>query len=253
MWQTIIDSSWFNFLFAASLLLSMGSGILYAIRYKKKSKWESSGIENSVVGIFGLIISFTFLQAGNAHRERSANIHKEANNIDMLYRYSKAMPDSFYKFTQKTLLAFLNNQITYEQSNDEQFYYNAKKISDSYWFYLIRYNEQASDLRNADQLNKISVCFDEIQTSVSLLAYSYYEKTPSFVMFLLVIVSLLIGFLVGFMNGMKLKIHYLVPIIYFVMITLTMAVINDLNNPRLGLIKPSYYHLKVIYESIKNN
>ena len=253
MWQTIIDSSWFNFLFATLLFVSMGSGILYAIRYKKKSKWENSGIENSVVGIFGLIISFTFLQAGNAHVERSANIHREANNIDMLYRFSKAMPDSFHKFTQHTLVTFLSNQITYEQLNDEQFYYNAKNISDSYWFYLIKYKEQASNFQNANQLNKISAYFDQIQTSVSLLTYSYNEKTPSFVMLLLVIVSLLIGFLVGFMNGMKLTIHYLVPIIYFVMITLIMAVINDLNNPRLGFIKPSYYHLKVTYENIKNN
>ena len=78
MWQTIIDSLWFNFLFAALLFLSIGSGIIYAKRYKKKSKWESSGIENSVVGIFGLIISFTFLKAGNAHHERAANIHKES-------------------------------------------------------------------------------------------------------------------------------------------------------------------------------
>ena len=253
MWQTIIDSSWFNFLFAALLFLSMGSGILYATHYKKKSKWESSGIESSVVGIFGLIISFTFLQAGIVHRERSANIHREANNIEMLYRYSKVMPDSFYKFTQNTLETFLSNQISYEQSNDQQFIYNAKKISDSYWSYLIKYNERASNLSNANQLNKISLCFDQIQTSVSLIAYSYYEKTPSFIIFLLVIVSLLVGFLVGFVNGIKFKIHYLVPIIYFVMITLTMAVISDLNNPRIGLIKPSYYHLKVTYENIKNN
>ena len=253
MWQIIIDSSWFNFFFAAVLFLSVGCGILYAKRYKKKSKWESSGIENSVVGIFGLIISFTFLQAGNAHRERSANIHREANSINMLFQYSKAMPDSFFKFTKNTLVTFLNNQITYEQSNDEQFFYNAKKISDSYWVYLIKYNEQTGNLNNAKQLDKITLCFDQIQTSVSLLAYSYYERTPSFIMFLLVIVSLLIGFLIGFMNGMKLNVHYLVPIIYFVMITLTMAVINDLNNPRIGLIKPSYHHLKMTYENIKNN
>lgn len=72
-------------------------------------------------------------------------------------------------------------------------------------------------------------------------------------MFLLVIVSLLIGFLIGFMNGIKSKIHYIVPVIYFVMIALTMMVIIDLNNPKIGLIKPSYHHLKMTYEYIKNN
>ena len=97
MWQSIFDSSWFNFLFPIILFISIGAGIFYAVQYKKKHKWETSGIENAVVGIFGLIISFTFLQAGNAHRERYANIHKQANSIDMLYRYSKEMPDSFHR------------------------------------------------------------------------------------------------------------------------------------------------------------
>lgn len=253
MWQAIIDSSFFILLFSFLLLLSIGTGIVCATRYKKKSKWESSGIENSIVGIFALIISFTFLQAGNAHRDRSANIHREANYIDMLYRYSKEMPDSFYRYTQNELIIFLKNQLSYEKSNDAQFFYKAKMASDSYWSNLREYKKQRSDSAYADQVNKISECFDQIQAAVSLNAYSYYERTPPFVMFLLVIASLLIGFLVGFMNGMKPKIHFLVPFIYFVMITLTMMVISDLNNPKLGLIKPSYHHLQITYEYIKND
>lgn len=252
MMQSVFDSSWFTFFFSTLLFLFIGSGILYASLYKKKNKWESSGIENSVVGIFGLIISFTFLQAGNSHRERYAYIHREANNIEMLYHYSKEMPDSFYKQTKIFLMAFLNNQLTYkEQANDEQFLFNAKQIADLYWSDLEYYKKQNTNWTN--QLNKISDCFDEIRLSFLLNAYSYSERTPPLVMFLLVTMSLLIGFLVGFMNGIKSKIHYLVPLIYFVMITLTMMVITDLNNPLGGLIKPNYHHLKITYEYIKNN
>lgn len=228
-------------------------GYLLCRSIQEKNKWESSGIENSIVGIFALIISFTFLQAGNAHRDRSATIHREANYIDMLYRYSKEMPDSFYRYTQNELISFLKNQLTYEESNDKKFFYNAKVISDSYWAKLREYKKKGNDFTYADQVNKISECFDQIQATVSLNAYSYYERTPPLVMFLLVIVSLLIGFLVGFMNGIKTKIHFLIPVIYFVMITLTMAVISDLNNPRLGFIKPSYHHLQITYEYIKKD
>jgi hypothetical protein len=48
MWQPILDSSWFIFLFCTLLFLSIGDGVLYAIHYKKKYKWETSGIENAV-------------------------------------------------------------------------------------------------------------------------------------------------------------------------------------------------------------
>lgn len=253
MWQALLGSSFFILLFSFLLLCFICLGIFCAVRYKKKHKWESSGIENSIVGIFALIISFTFLQAGNAHRDRLATIHREANYIDMLYRYSKEMPDSFYRYTQKELITFLKNQLSYEEFNDKKFFYNAKVISDSYWAKLREYKKKGNDFTYADQVNKISECFDQIQATVSLNAYSYYERTPPFVMFLLVFVSLLIGFLVGFMNGIKTKIHFLIPVIYFVMITLTMAVISDLNNPRLGLIKPSYHHLQIAYEYIKSS
>lgn len=253
MWQTLLNSSWFTFSFAVLLLLSICCGIFYATRYKKKANWESSGVEAAIVGIFGLIISFTFLQAGNAHRERYANIHKEAINIEMLYRYSKEMPDSFQRYTRQVLTSFLDNQLDYEKTGDRQFFFKAKKISDSYWEMLRSYNIQSSDFGNTHPLNKISDCFDQVQSSVSLYAYADYERTPPFIMFLLVTVASLIGFLVGFMNGIKPKTHYLVPTIYFVLITLTIMVISDLNNPRMGFIKPSYHHLKVTQEYIRNN
>ena len=62
-----------------------------------------------------------------------------------------------------------------------------------------------------------------------------------------------IGFLVGFMNAIKSKVHYVVPLIYFVMVALTIMVITDLNNPLTGLIKPNFHHLKITFEYIKNN
>lgn len=253
MWHTFLDSSSFVLIFCLLLIFSIGSGIFCATLYKKKYNWESSGIENSIVGIFALIISFTFLQAGNAHRDRSVNIHNEANYIDMMYRYSKELPDSFYKYTKGELLNFLSAQLSYEKSHDEQFFYRAKLLSDAYWSKLRKYKNQESNSPYVDQINKVSECFDHIQSAVSLNAYSYYERTPSFVMFLLIIVSLLIGFLVGFMNGIKSKIHFLVPFIYFVLIALTMMVISDLNNPRLGLIKPSYHHLQITYDYISED
>ena len=251
MSQSIFDFSWFGILFAFTLFISVGSGILYAVKYKKKKSWESSGIENAVVGIFGLIISFTFLQSGNAHHERYAHIHKEANSIEMLYRYSKEMPDSFSLKTKMFLLSFLNNQLAYKQkSSDENYLYDAAQISESYRSYLRGYRNQNLSSTTTNQLNKISDCFDQIQSSFILNAYSYTERTPSFVIFLLISISLLIGFLVGFMNAIKSNIHYLIPIIYFVMISLIMIVITDLNNPFSGFIKPNYHHLRIIRQLI---
>ena len=57
----------------------------------------------------------------------------------------------------------------------------------------------------------------------------------------------------GFMNAIKSKVHYVVPLIYFVMVALTIIDITDLNNPFTGLIKLNFHHFKITYEYIKNN
>lgn len=232
------------------LFASLISGIRYGAMYKKKRTWESSGIENAIIGIFGLIISFTFLQAGNAHKERSANLHREVNNISMLYRYSRELPDPMHRYTQKMLTGFLQNQLNYEKTGDVNTFTTSQKMSEVYWQNLRTFRKQAMP-EQAVIIDKIAGYFEEIMAAATLYAYANYERTPLFIMFLLIIVSLLIGFLVGFMNGIKNRIHLLVPLIYFVTISLTMLVISDLNNPRMGLIKPGYHHLQAAYDFIK--
>lgn len=246
----MLNSLWWMMFYVLLLFVSLLLGIRYGTAYKKKQAWESSGIENAIIGIFGLIISFTFLQAGNAHRERSANLHREVNNIDMLYRYSRELPDSMYRYTQHMLTAFLQNQLTYEKTGNVTTFTASKRMSDAYWQKLQAFKAR-STTQQAAVVDKIAGYFEQITAAVTLYAYANYERTPVFIMFLLVTVSLLIGFLVGFMNGIKSRVHYLVPLIYFVTISLTMLVISDLNNPRIGLIRPAYHHIQAAYEFIK--
>ncbi len=56
----------------------------------------------------------------------------------------------------------------------------------------------------------------------------------------------LIGILVGFMNGFYEKRHYLVPLIFVVIVSLMVQSIRDLDNPYGGTIRPQYDNLKDI-------
>ena len=251
MRQSIIDSNWFLIFFPMLLFASTAGGILFARWFRKKNTCEGSGIENAVISIFGLIISFTFLMADNAHRERYTYIHQEANAANILYRYSKEMPDSFKTGAKLFLTAFLNNQLSYDKNHpgsEELLLSNAAKISEHYLNFVASYKKQHSG--NEKQIDKMDGCFDDIQTSFSRHAYSYLERTPVAIMLLLIITSLFIGFLAGFMNGIKARVHYLLPFIYFLLVTLIMLVIRDLNNPLIGFIKPNYQVLQTTYEQI---
>ena len=253
MWQSFLDSSFFNTLFTIALVCSVGSGIYSAIKFRKKKTWESTGVESAVIGIFGLIISFTFLQSGNAHKERSGFIHDESTAIDKLFRYSKQMPDSFALETKTMLINFLDNQFSFDKKeldNGKLVSANGEKILGDYWNYLSQYRRQTTNPIDAAQLDKINMVFENFKYSTTRHAFSYAERTPGIIIFLLTISSLLVGFLVGFMGGVKNNIHYLVAIIYIVIISMVMMVIRDLNDPYRGLIKPDYMNLKRNYKII---
>ena len=72
-------------------------------------------------------------------------------------------------------------------------------------------------------------------------------------MLLLIISSLIVGLLVGFMNGFEDKKHYLVPLIYIVIVSFTMQSIRDLDDPLKGTIRPSVSNLEALYNNLKKS
>lgn len=52
-----------------------------------------------------------------------------------------------------------------------------------------------------------------------------------------------IGILVGFTNSAQETRHYFVPLLFVVLSVLTIQAISDLDNPKLGFIRPNYDNL----------
>jgi len=59
--------------------------------------------------------------------------------------------------------------------------------------------------------------------------------------------------LVGFLNGFHKGRHILVPLLYIILVTLTMHAIRDLDNPLKGGIRPEYKNLLDLRTAIEND
>lgn len=103
---------------------------------------------------------------------------------------------------------------------------------------------QQKDIVNNERQMLFLPIYNQLNSYSYKLTYSYMERVPSLIIFLIIISSLLIGVLVGFMNGFHEKRHYLVPIIYVVIVSLMVQSIRDLDNPYAGTIRPNYDNLK---------
>lgn len=245
-----IDSTFFSFLFPILLLLFVWIGYYAARKYKKTGVWESSGVENAVIGIFALLISFTFLNSGNAFRDRNSLIHQEADAIMKMSRYASTLDDSTNKLTRGFIKEFLLNQIeNHREKNktNDSLMYKGREISTEFWNSL---QARRLNMDATQQANFAHLCsaFDQLQSCFARLAFSFDERTPPLIIYVLIIASLLIGVLIGFMNAIKSRVHYLVPAIYVVLICLMMQTIRDLDNPYKGVILNNYSDIEDVYK-----
>ena len=94
MWSSLFDVLWFTLAYPVSLLLAVALGYLVAeVNYRRRGKiWKPSGIENALITIFGLLLSFTMLSSNNSLKERTALIHQSSDAVAELYRESQLLP-----------------------------------------------------------------------------------------------------------------------------------------------------------------
>lgn len=59
---------------------------------RKKLDRRPTGTETAIIGLFGLMLSFTFLAAHNATRERNRMVHEQADAIASMRRSSLLLP-----------------------------------------------------------------------------------------------------------------------------------------------------------------
>lgn len=237
MWLHLIDSSFFAYLYFFLLAASVVMGYFAARKlYVARNKpWSGSGVESSIIGFFALVISFTLSSAYNSAKSRNALVHQEADAAAQMYRESLSAAPPLQNKIQTFLLHHLDAQLS--------FYYEQIPNADSLIRLLTHQNEAFIQSMITDSLGRVafakfSPSYNSLSAATFNLAYSYNERTPLSIMLLLFSSSLLIGLLIGFMNGFHPQVHLLVPALYVVLVFFTMKTIRDLDNPQRGDVRP---------------
>jgi len=95
---------------------------------------------------------------------------------------------------------------------------------------------------------------DEMSRIIDLDAqvhYSNQERTPAVVMMLLLICSWTIGFMMGMSGVLFRKRYYLGPILFTSLTSLTVLIIQDMDNPHQGFVRPPYGIYRDLLDEIK--
>lgn len=254
-WRSLFDVLWFTLAYPVSLLLAVAVGYLVAqVNYRRRGRvWKPSGIENALVTIFGLLLSFTLLSSNNTLRERTTLIHQSSEAIAELYRESQLLPTTG-PAVRGLLLQFLALELAEHHAKSVHDPAHALKLETLYrqGWQKLRDSTQAPTA-TPDELRRLLPAFNRLSGATSRLHYSYQEGTPPPIIALLLISSWAIGVLVGFTNCAQETRHYFVPLLFVVISALTVQAIRDLDNPAFGLIRPNYGNLQDLQRSLEQD
>ncbi len=230
----MLDSLFFSILYPVLLVCSVLFGYCVAEKkYKQRQReWKPSGAEAAMIGLFGLLLSFTFLSSGNAFRERSGNIHSESDGVADIRRQSLFVSDSLKQMTKDYLIKYLDRQLDFSKAfkrDHNGLRQSVSEINGDYLTKLVAYSKGSEN--HAHEIQLLLPHFNKLNSLFYRNLYSFTERVPLPVLLLLIAGSLLTGTLVGFMNAFHQHRHYLVPLIFVVLVMLSIGIILDMNNP----------------------
>jgi len=254
MFSRFIDSGYFDFIYVTLLISSVALGYSIArYRYLKKQRvWKISGIENGIIGFYGLLLSFILIQSGNSNKDRTNLIHHHSDALATIHRESLSMPDSIRMSMHGDLIKILefNLRASHAGAGEFQaFYSETGDVYNNVWTNLARNKQENSLLKST-----MDFTTEQMHRATALnyrILYSHQDRTPLEIMALLVLGSWIVGLLVGFTNGFNEELHVLVPIIFIMLAGLTLLSIRDLDNPASGMIKPSYKNYRNLLNDIR--
>lgn len=197
-------------------------------------------VEGAVFALLGLIIALTFAGALSRFQDRRQLITEEANAIGTAYLRLDLLPDNIQPETRELFRRYLDSRIA-EYLNMEDVTATQTKLA------------EAEALQEEIWAKALSVCCrPESPPSIAMLLLPALngmfdirttrmmanENHPPLVVFILLGGLSLIGaFLVGYgMSGSKDR-AWLHPLVFAVVLSLSLYVIVDLEFPRLGLIR----------------
>ncbi len=206
-------------------------------------------MKSSLIGFFALVISFTLSSAYSSSHERNRLIHEQGDALAQMHRESFLLSSPLQMNVKQYLLEHIDAQMLF---------YERRVHKDSVIKLITRqngdfFNATRSDSVARKELLSLMPSYNLLSVTTFRMLYSYEERTPLIIIFLLVVSSWLIGLLVGFLNGFHRSRHILVPMLYIILVALTMQAIRDLDNPSKGGIRPQYKNLQDLGTAIENN
>jgi hypothetical protein len=206
------------------------------------------------VGFYALLASFTLAQSGTHAHDRELMIHSIANDISEILRVSQTNEPNLNERVRTYFSDFYKIVREPYSSDEKEITARIKTIDDM------------DELFDRDMLQYISLHplekerirsflakMDRMESNYYQLIHSYNRTIPALILMILVLFSLFIGFLIGFVGKFNGNHIYITEITFVVISFVILNVIHDLDNPSIGFIRPDFQDLAEVMQTYHIN
>jgi hypothetical protein len=232
-----LDANYIVLILLFLMLIAIWIGFKTGIN-KEKANSNDSNILSSLLGLYALLLAFTFGMSGTRYENRKANLIEEANCIGTAILRADIYPDSIKKEFKADFKSYVNSRIAYFKSKKEEGRINASikqtgELSTKLWN---RASFYAKDKDYFIQSNMMLPALNEMFDINSKTNTVYNSSVPESIIYLLLIFSVIISFYLGYTSGFEKKLEKIYLFGFCILTCVVIYITLDLDRPRRGLI-----------------
>ncbi|MEP6616821.1 MAG: hypothetical protein ABJA57_09595 [Ginsengibacter sp.] len=200
-------------------------------------------LEGALLGLFSLLMAFTFNKSASNYDLRKELLLQEANDIGTASLRADLYPDSIARYFRYEFKNYVLARIDYYKAGNNEIEIeaalkNAEIISSRMWDYATMLSQQSYFENSSRQMiPAMNIMMD----SMNQREASRTSRVPESILWLLLLLANAGSFIVGYAGNSK-KINWTVISIYSIMTVMTIYLILDLDRPRSGIINTSSTH-----------
>ncbi|MEO8146534.1 MAG: hypothetical protein ABI723_02800 [Bacteroidia bacterium] len=225
------------------LLLILANGLGFRIRKMQLKKnqdqlpdWSDS-LEGSLMGLMALILAFSFGIAASKFDARREMIVQEANDIGTALLRCDLYPDSTRNLLRADFQKYVEARISYYDAGDDSLRIKAAlKEADRYssgiWNRVVLIaGNPGNTVPSMQMIPALNSMIDIVTTRDA----GRIAKVPPVILTVLLILTLISGFLAGYSDKKK-KRNLITVIGFAAMLSITLYLVLELDRPRRGII-----------------
>ena len=239
-----INSTFIALILFTLILLAYEISFRFGRRKQKVTnqevKTQTNSIQAGIFGLLALLLGFSFNMAVQRFENRNQAVIMESNAIGTALLRTKLLPKPYDTITYNLLQQYVDLRLELGifdlSKREERTLINQKteKIQNEIWENTIKLAE--IDSREGTTGNFIIVLNKVFEARVSRNAI-FQQHIPESILFLLFIVFITGGALMGYSSGLSLRRALIPTIIFTLLIVLVVFIIIDLDRPTRGIIK----------------